>query len=395
MMNVICIDGSPYGFEVKGMESGVYKHIPELLDLARDTSEAGRLALVEKLSEVFLEQSLSLSRKEEELVNDLIEEILNNDNEALRHALIASFDKAVHASRAIAVRIGAAPIEIAKNVLVNNENLRDEDLVTIIKDQGDNHAAAIATRREVSEAVADALVTTGSMKVMQIVAENLGARLSPTAVDILVDTARLATMLQKPILSRPELPPEKALHLYWWVSKDLRRSAMERFGFGPGRLDHAKSDTVEQKLKTHIFEKDDDEAMKMLALWIEEREALSPALLSQLLRMNHYRLFNIVLSRMCELDLKYVDAIIDSAEPRLIVALCRNLSMDKGTFVSIFLMSRGGRNDEQVVNPRELSAALETFDKLSPDLARSMLATWRVNPEDLLQRAQSSSSRED
>ncbi len=53
-------------------------------------------------------------------------------------------------------------------------------------------------RESISEAVADALVTTGNIKVMQLVAENLGAQLSRRAVNVLTETARFTLSLREP-----------------------------------------------------------------------------------------------------------------------------------------------------------------------------------------------------
>ncbi|NCC03232.1 MAG: DUF2336 domain-containing protein [Proteobacteria bacterium] len=367
-------------YEVVYMDNKVYQEIPVLLALAHDRSENGRLALVEKLGEVFLDQAACLTAKEEKLVNELVEEILRTESETIRRALIANFDKAVSAVRPIALRIAHGPIEIAKNVLVANANLEDDDLIIVIKNKGGDHASAIAQRAHISEAVADALVTTGSLRVMQLVAENLGARLSPTAMNILTDAARIATMLQDPLLTRPDLPSEKAINLCWWASKDLRRAALERYGFGPGRLDNALTRSIEDKMKTHLFEKEDDVAMGALLSWITEREGLSTSLLVKMLRLNHYRLFNLALSHMTDMDIGSIDTIINAHEPRLMVAIAKALDIDKGSFVSLFLMSRGGRKDEQVVHPRELSAALETYDKLSVKDAKAMAYSWKLNP---------------
>ena len=41
-----------------------------------------------------------------------------------------------------------------------------------------------------------------------------------------------------------------------------------------------------------------------------------------------------------------------------------------------------------MVHPRELTQALAAYDRLLPDTAQDMLATWRQNPAYLLQRAE-------
>lgn len=269
------------------------------------------------------------------------------------------------------------------------KNLIDEDLIEIINTKDGSHASAIATRRQISEVVADALVTTGDLAVMQAVAENLGARLSGRAIELLVDAGRLASLLQKPIMQRPELNPDSAIRLFWWVSKDLRRATLEKFGFGPGKLATALSKATEEILSALRLQKEDDNAMRHLADWLEERNALTMHLLLPLLRMEHFRLFNICLSRLSNLDLAYIDMInSNAANGRMMVVLCRALGLDKGNFVSIFLMSRGARTDDQIVHPRELSQALESYDKLQPDMAKALIESWRVDPSGIVKNAQ-------
>lgn len=370
------------------MDSRIHKHLPALLALAHDRSESGRLALAEKLAHVFLSQSAALSTHEEEMVGELIDELLKNESQTVRQSLINHFAEAINAPRAIALRIVRGPIDIARPVIVANENLGDEDLVSVIKTKAREHAMAVASRAEISEAVADALVSTGDLRIMQIVAENMGAKLSAKTLDVLVDAARLAAMLQKPILSRPELKVDDAARLYWWVARDLRRVTLDRYGFGPNRLETELSKAIEEKLRLHTVEKEDDEAMMIVADWLAERDAQNAKTLPQLLRAGHYRLFNIVISRLAKIDLSLVDIITTAAGGRMMVALCRAINIDKGNFVSIFLMSRGGRPDEQVVHPRELSQALAAYDRLQPETAEAMLNSWRMNPADLIARAQ-------
>ncbi|HAX90815.1 MAG TPA: hypothetical protein DCY07_01210 [Rhodospirillaceae bacterium] len=203
-----------------------------------------------------------------------------------------------------------------------------------------------------------------------------------------MESARLTTMLQKPILTRPELSADNAMRLFWWVDRDLRRATLEKYGFGPGRLESALDKAVEEKLNAHIFESSNDSAMETLADWMEERDALTTRFFLPMLRMGHYRLFNVVLGRLNQLELSLVDVITEKAGGRMMVALCRSLNIDKGSFISIYLLSRGGRRDEQVVNPRELSVTMEAFDRLSPVVAEVMVQSWRADPSDVYKRVE-------
>lgn len=360
------------------------QQMPALLALAHNRTVEGRILLAEKLADVFLSQSSALSAREEKLVSDLIDELLAHGNPQVREKLVNSFTAAVNAPRDVAKRIANGPIDIAAPLLMDNTNLADEDLIVIIDQKERSYAEAIAHRKEISEVVADALVETGDLRIMQIVAENLGAKLSGKAIEVMVDAARLAAMLQKPLLSRTEVQSETAIRLFWWLSHDLRRATLERFGFGPGKLDVALKKAIDERLSFYALQKDNEAMMQDMADWLEERNVLNVGILTQLLRAGYYKLFNITLARMAKLDLELVDAITSTSEGRGIVALSRALNIDKGSFISIFLMSRGARSDEQVVHPKELSNALAAFDKLSPNKAQAILASWKAMPDTLL-----------
>ena len=75
----------------------------------------------------------------------------------------------------------------------------------------------------------------------------------------------------------------------------------------------------------------------------EERGAVEPGLLPKLLRMGHFRLFNIVLGRLSQMDVTLIDCIVEETGGRMFAALCRSLNIDKASFVSLFLLSRGAR----------------------------------------------------
>jgi len=370
------------------MASWVQRQLPELLKLAHDRSEGARLLLADRLAELCHAEEAKLSAREEQLVNDLIDQLLKTQNVVVRSELVKKFADARNMPRVLAVNLASDTIDSARDILLTNEQFTDGDLIGIVENQSRDHACAIAARREVSEAVADALVTTGDLRVMQIVAENLGAHLAPRAMTVLAESCRLVVSLQRPVMQRPELTIELATRLYWWVAQDLRRHTLQRFGLALGQLDISLNKAIEEKLGEHTFEKNDDAAMIAVAEWLEERSAITPKLLPQILRLGHFRLFNIVLSRMSRLGLSLIDIIVSEPGGRTLAALCRAIAVDKANFVSIFLLSRGARSDEQIVHPRELSFALSAFDRLTPEVARDLVTSWRENPDYLLNRQQ-------
>ena len=111
-------------------------------------------------------------------------------------------------------------------------------------------------------------------------------------------------------MRRPEMTSEAASRLYWWVSQDLRRYALERFGMALGQTDKALSKTIDELLNYHQLDRTNDVVMMQIADWLNERQAISMSILPQVLRLGHFRLFNILLGRLTSLDLPIIDIIV-------------------------------------------------------------------------------------
>lgn len=354
--------------------------LPAMLALAHERSEGARVELAGMLADIFLDDTSQLSLREQELVNELIEQLLRARTPAVREQLIQKFADTRRMPRLIARGLANDEITYARDVIIKCGNLADDDLIAIVKNQTSDHGKAVAQRERVSEAVADALVVTGDIAIMQMVAENLGAKLSMKAVDVLSDAARFAAELRTPIMNRSEMTTEAATKLYWWVTQDLRRYALKRFGISSGQIDQALALTIEQLLSYYELEKNSEEAMQQVANWLSERQAITLTVLPQVLRLGHFVLFNILVSRLSHLPFSLVGTIVAEAGGRGLAVICRAIGVDKSGFVSIFLLSRGSRTGDQIVHPRELSYALAAYDRLTPALAQDMLNTWKVDP---------------
>ena len=368
--------------------SRLQPQLSAMLTLAHQRSEGARLELAGMLADIFLNHVNELTMREHELVNELIDKLLMSVNNApsVRSVLVQRFADKAFMPRKIALSLVDGDTETAREILVKTQTMTDDDLITIVKSRGTEHAAAIAERNSISEAVADALVTTGDIRIMQLVAENLGAKLGEKAVSALADAARFTATLREPVMMRPEMTHEAATRLYWWVSQDLRRYALKRFHIAAGQIDMALAKTIEDLLGYHELDKANDKIMVQIASWLDERGVVTTRILPQILRLGHFRLFNILLGRLSNLDLSLIDTIVAETGGRGLAVICRALGVDKAGFVSFFLLSRGGRDGEHVVHPRELSFALAAYDKLSVNLAYDLLRSWQQNPGYLLSK---------
>ena len=361
--------------------------VTRLLTLAHDRTEQGRGALVTELATLFDQAETSLSVREQTLVNEIVDGLISGAQVSMRQQLADRLAPSKTAPRKLLMTLANDRIEVARPILTQSLVLTDSDLVTLVVTQGIDHARAVALRAEIGEALVDALIVTGDLTVMQSIAENLGAKISPKAINALVGAARFAEQLCQPVLARPELNADTAAKLYWWVAPELRRLAVKRFGVAVGQADHALEQTVDDLLSRYEAEKNEDQIMTQVADWLEARDLNTAKTLVQVLRLGHFRLFGILLGRLTNLALDLIDMIVTEAGGRSLAVASRAIGVEKPQFVSLFLLSQGARGSAQIVHPRELNQALLAFDRLTPPVARQLLDNWRRDPSYLLNRA--------
>jgi uncharacterized protein (DUF2336 family) len=370
-----------------------HQDVSKLFTLAHDGSEDGRAALVTALIQLFDRDDVAMSAHEQTLLNDIVGDLIAEADLAVRQKLAEELAPSQLLPRRLALSLASDRIEVARPILSRSPVLTDSDLVSLIHSLGTQYARAVAEREIINEAVVEALVVTGDIEIMQTVAENLGAKISPKAMAALVNAARFADTISQGLFARPDLPTEAAAQLYWWVAPALRRVALQRFGVAVTPSNTSLEQTVADLLKRYSLEKNNDTVMTHAADWLFERDLTDHKCLTQILRAGHYRLFSMMLSRMVELPLDLIHIIITEMGGRSLSVICRTLQMDKSQFVSIFLLSRGARGGEQVVQPRELNNALIAFDRVNPEIALQLIDSWRVDPSYLLKHSETASQQ--
>ncbi|MQW86718.1 DUF2336 domain-containing protein [Sinorhizobium saheli] len=121
--------------------------------------QTGRLKDVVLMATVTGFESLRIpSKSDMRQFAELFEPLfLGSSNEARRQAA-AALSQCPHVPEAVALLIGNMPISIAAAFLTRSKAISDRALVSIIREQGAAHAAAIARRENLSPSLVDALV---------------------------------------------------------------------------------------------------------------------------------------------------------------------------------------------------------------------------------------------
>ena len=203
--------------------------IAELMALAHDHSPAARARLVGAVGDFMFDESADATARERELATDIVRRLVKEAESTVRRALADRLAREARAPRDLVLALANDEIGVARPILLNCELLADSDLIEIIHQRTLQHQLAVAMRRQVSETVSAALVSTANAEVMRVLVENPNARIARRTYDILVDQSRSMEALQAPLIRRQDLDPELASRMYTWVSAALRREIVVTF----------------------------------------------------------------------------------------------------------------------------------------------------------------------
>jgi uncharacterized protein (DUF2336 family) len=201
-----------------------------------------RLALFKRLADVVCLPASRVNAFERSMTADLLVEMLREAvvSERLRVARrLASLTEIPNALVRLLLR---DVFEVSRELLENCASLTDADLLDCVRQASAEHRRAVAMRRGVGEVVSEALAERCEPQVIEALLKNELARLSCTAVEILVAASREQPRLVALLLRRAELRPNHAYVMFWWADAEARAVILQRFAVSREVLQDAAGD---------------------------------------------------------------------------------------------------------------------------------------------------------
>jgi uncharacterized protein (DUF2336 family) len=350
----------------------------QLIALARQKSDETREQLFEAMGDVFLERSAVLSLQERALITDILEKLIREVSRDIRRRLAVRLAEAPGTPRELAVLLANDEIDVASPILLKSRVLEDVDLIEIVRSRSRQHLLAIAMRRDLSTAVADALVESGEKDVIRTLIENEDSRISQATLAYLVEQSRTVDEFQEPLVRRRDLPPELARRMCYWVSAAIRETILARFDIDPEKLDDALEPIARDEASREPAEASN--AGAALAGTLSEANQLSPRLLMQTLRRGEIPLFESMLSRMAELRPALIRRFCYESGGQGLAVVARGIGLSREEFASVYLLTRKARPGSGATDPADLGHALEFFDRVDHPTALLVLGRWRRDP---------------
>lgn len=350
----------------------------QLLSFAQDTSDVGRMRLAKAVSQFFEEKTLS--EVERHLASEILLNLIRQAETDLKEALSERLSVQDNVPPELIVFLANDEISVAKPVLLNSPLLNDVDLMYIITAKGMDHWRAIAQRESLSPMVAERLVDTGDPCTVLNLIDNQRVSLQKGSLKKMVRVALRSEELQAPLLRRPEVDADIAIDLYMVVSDALRREITQRFSIQPHIVEQAIESLVHEMTSAAKGAREATPEMSFLARRFKERGDISPDLMIRTLRRGQVGFFVALFAEKTELAPEHIVRMIQKDTGRPFVVACRAQGMMKSEFASIFLLSRGIRTGDKIVDQRELAMALKYFDSVKDFDVQRIMKSWIKNP---------------
>lgn len=231
-----------------------------------------------------------LTESEMNLAHEVLRLMARDIEASVRSALAQNIRQAVRLPHDVALLLANDIEVVALPILQDSEVLTDDDLVAIIAKGSDQKHEAIATRKNVSPIVSDAIITTAGERAVSSLMKNEGAEISEKSFTKAVNRFEESDAVKEAMVLRQALPVTVAERLAAIVSEKLRDHLVAHHELSPA----VAADLVLQSRERTIVELASGSSeleMEKLVTQMHENGRLTPSIILRALCMGDVLFF--------------------------------------------------------------------------------------------------------
>lgn len=291
--------------------------------LATDKDVDVRLALAARLVELLPELTPDKHSQLYAYTVQAIGMLAQDEIFMVRKAMATALQDYTKAPPAVVGRLARdVEREISEPILRHCIALPDDDLLDILKGHPEPWViSAIAGRKEVGEALSDAIVETKDVPATTILINNPGAKITVETLQKIVDRARNYPEWHKPVSLRREMTLELGRELTGFVDEAVMAVLEKRSDFDPATRQGITS-IVKRRMNYQRKSAPAETVDQKIARYISSKEGLSPELLSDALSWHEIEFVTHALSRLAQVHPRIIEKMLRTGSPKPVVALC-------------------------------------------------------------------------
>ena len=341
-----------------------------------------RIALFKRLADVVCLPGSRVNTFERSMTADLLVDMLREApiEDRLRVARrVATLSEIPTSLARILLR---DQVEVAEPLLENCASLSDADLLDCARHASLDHRRLIAARRGVGEVVAEALVEPLEPPVVDSLLRNELARLSNTAVEIIVAATRDDPRFIAQLLRRPELRPHHAYVMFWWSDAEARKLILQRFAVSREVLQEAASDVFALAAEESWQDPISRKALQFIERRQRNRQALARSRFASL--EEAIAAAQPGMTRETAEEISYLSGLKPMTGAKIftdpggepLAILCKATGLDRGAVRSLWRAMRRPDADAAGNPSPALERVLVTYDTIAVDRAQTVLRYW-------------------
>ena len=356
--------------------------LPAEPELDRPLSSRARVTLLKRLADVVCLPASRVNTFERSMTADLLVDMLRE----------APLEDRMRVSRRLSA-LGEIPaslvrlllrdhIEVAHAMLETCVSLSDVDLLDCAVNTTLEHRRLIAARRGVTEVLSEALVAPMEPPVVKTLLRNEDARLSNTAVEILVAGTRDSPRFVPLLLRRAELRPHHAYVMFWWADADARKLILQRFAVSREVLQDATSDVFAMAAQEGWSDSISRKALQFIERRQRNRQALA--------RSRFESLDDAILAardgmtREVAEEISYLSGLKPMTGAKIftdpggepLAILCKATGLPRSAVHTLWRAMRRPETDSAGAPSPALERTLIAYDTIAVDRAQTVLRYW-------------------
>jgi uncharacterized protein (DUF2336 family) len=263
----------------------------------------------EKLAVVY---SSSVDDNRRKIAEDIIAIWLEGATIEVRKTLAHQLCHCPFLPRELALQMARDLESVAVPMLRFSEVYADEDLLTVIETAEPSKHIAVAMRRDVPYALAEALIATEDEEVVAALVENDGAALPEGLLHRIIDVFLDSATIQEGLAHRADLPLSIGERLIALVSNQLRQHLVTRFELPEALADELASASREAATSAMIPSRANEEIARLFVGHLQRAGRLTPTFLLRALCDGNVSVFGAGLACHSGIPMEHIERALRS-----------------------------------------------------------------------------------
>jgi uncharacterized protein (DUF2336 family) len=295
-------------------------------NLRADPGAAARAEIAKRLGSDL--DNTVLTGDELRKAQDIICVLAKDIEVEVRRALATSLRRSTRLPRLAAIAMANDVDTVALPILASSLVLTNDDLLEIVRRGSSAAQTAIASRKNVSEEVSEALVTHGDETAVTMLMRNATSQVNEKTLSLALDRFGQSDPVMRSMAHRPTLPIAITERLVTMVSDELQHYLVTHHNV-PRSLAAQLTTSSREAAVLRVSEGHPEETMQSLAEQVAARGRLTPTLLLRALSKGDMAFFEAAFAKLASIPVENARTLIHDSGAKSFASLYKASDLPK------------------------------------------------------------------